>query len=138
MIYTSYFGVINKLPENCVVVSICGKAPDSYHGVEFKRLAPKKEFFMEWKKNHDNEFYCKNYKELVTDKQDPYQIIEDMINFLPAEIQQIIKSSDLPIWKNPDFHIVMVCYEIPSDFCHRHLAADWMCEAGIPVKELIV
>ena len=31
--------------------------------------------------------------------------------------------------------IVLVCYEIPSDFCHRHLVADWLRERGFDIEE---
>lgn len=57
MIYTSYFAKLKSLPENIIPISICGKTPDWYKGIQYKRLAPKYEFFMEWKKNHDNEYF---------------------------------------------------------------------------------
>ena len=28
------------------------------------------------------------------------------------------------------------CYEKPSDFCHRHLVADWLNKNGVECKEL--
>lgn len=55
MIYTSYFAKLKSLPENIIPISICGKAPDWYKGLQYKKLAPKYDFFMEWKKNHDSE-----------------------------------------------------------------------------------
>ena len=51
MIYTSYFAKLKSLPENIIPISICGKAPDWYKGLQYKKLAPKYDFFMEWKKN---------------------------------------------------------------------------------------
>ena len=56
-IYTSYFAKLRSLPENIVPISICGKAPDWYTGLQYKKLAPKYGFFMEWKKTHDNDYY---------------------------------------------------------------------------------
>lgn len=32
---------------------------------------------------------------------------------------------------------IMLCYESPNDFCHRHLVSQWMRDAGIDVKELV-
>lgn len=136
MIYTSYFAAIKKFDKNCIPVAICGKAPESYNGVEYKKLAPKKDFFMKWKETGDNDYYCKNFAELVTGPQDPYAVVDEIINFLPGDIQQLIRSAAVPIWKNKDIHIVLVCYE-QKGFCHRHLVADWMTNAGIPVKELL-
>ena len=31
--------------------------------------------------------------------------------------------------------IALVCYEKPGDFCHRHLVADWLNEAGYQCEE---
>ena len=31
--------------------------------------------------------------------------------------------------------IALVCYEKPSDFCHRQLVAEWFTKNGIPCKE---
>jgi len=31
--------------------------------------------------------------------------------------------------------IALVCYEKPGDFCHRHLVAEWLRAADIPVEE---
>lgn len=56
MIYTSYFAQLRNMPENIIPISICGKAPDWYDGLQYKKLAPKYGFFTEWKKIHDNDF----------------------------------------------------------------------------------
>ena len=32
-------------------------------------------------------------------------------------------------------HIALICYEKPTDFCHRHLVADWFNKNGIRCKE---
>lgn len=31
--------------------------------------------------------------------------------------------------------LVMLCWEKPGDFCHRHIVADWLRKAGYEVKE---
>ena len=30
---------------------------------------------------------------------------------------------------------VLLCWEKPGDFCHRHIVADWLKKAGYEVKE---
>lgn len=45
MIFTSYFGKLSKLPPGIIPISICGKAPDWYKGLQYKKLAPKYQFF---------------------------------------------------------------------------------------------
>lgn len=112
MIYTSYFAKLNSLPDNIIPISICGKAPDWYKGLEYKKLAPKYDFFMKWKENHDNDYYIKCFNEQVLDKLDPtYTFIE------------LKALCGVPIMGDVD--ICLICYEKPSDFCHRHLVADW-------------
>ena len=68
MIYTSYFAQLKNLPDNIIPISICGKAPDWYHGLQYKKLAPKYDFFMKWKENHDNNYYIKCFNEQVLSK----------------------------------------------------------------------
>ena len=53
-LYTSYFAKMRKIPKDVVCVAICGKTPDWYSGLTYKKLAPKYKFFMEWKQNNDN------------------------------------------------------------------------------------
>jgi hypothetical protein len=40
-IYTSYYAKSKKIPEDIVRISIAGKAPEYYTGIQYKALAPK-------------------------------------------------------------------------------------------------
>ena len=62
MIYTSYFAKLKSLPDNIVPISICAKAPDWYKGLQYKKLAPKYDFFMKWEEIYDNDYYIKCFK----------------------------------------------------------------------------
>ena len=121
MIYTSYFGNLRNIPDGMVPIAICGKSPDWYKGLEYKKLAPKYKFFMEWKQNHDNDFYIKHFNEEVLDTLD--------VNSVVSELERLRDTI------NDCEDIVLLCYEKPGDFCHRHLVADWFNENGIPCKE---
>jgi len=112
MIYTSYFAKLKKLPESIIPISICGKAPDWYKGIQYKKLAPKYGFFMEWKKNHDNDYYIEHFDKEVLNNLNAEQVV--------YELYKLSKSKD----------IVLICYEKPSDFCHRHLVHKWLVENG--------
>lgn len=107
-IYTSYFAAVKKLPDELCPIAICGKSPDWWNGKSTKVLAPKLWFFKEWKKNHDNDFYIKNFNSEVLSKLEPIEVVK-MLN----------KMSD---GKTP----CMICYEKPLDFCHRHIVAEWL------------
>lgn len=54
---------------------------------------------------------------------------------LPKDVQSQYRLCNCPFWANPNQHIVLVCYEKPADFCHRHLVADWMKQHGIQMEE---
>lgn len=119
-IYTSYFAKLRKLPENAVPISICGKAPDWYTGLQYKKLAPKYDFFMKWKQDHDDAEYIRCFDAQVLDGLDPTKVFE--------ELQSMA---------GPDKIIVLICYEKPGDFCHRHLVAKWFTKHGIPCEEYV-
>ena len=115
--YTSYFANVRNLPEGIVPISICGKAPDGWKGIEYRRLAPKWWFFKEWKENHDNDFYIRNFNAEVLDKLNPTEVWK--------------KLSELSDGKP----FALICYEKPGDFCHRHLVAEWLGENGYEIEE---
>jgi hypothetical protein len=77
-IFTTYYANLIHLPLDIVPISIAGRCPDNYHGLEYKKLAPKIGFFMEWKENHDNDFYIRHFSSEVLDKLDPYKVIEEL------------------------------------------------------------
>lgn len=117
MIYTSYFAKLKSLPKNIIPISICGKAPDWYKGLQYKRLAPKYDFFMKWKETHDNDYYIKCFNEQVLNKLDAHEVV--------TNLQSLGGEHD----------ICLICYEKPGDFCHRHLVADWLNENGLECEE---
>ena len=131
MIYTSYFAKLKSLPEDVIPISICGKAPDWYKGLQYKKLAPKYDFFMEWKKNHDNDYYIKCFKEQVLDKLN----VDDVVKELDSLLIDVTTTLNYKVDSMLVPRIALVCYEKPSDFCHRHLVADWLNKNGISCKE---
>lgn len=131
MIYTTYFAKLKSLPDNVIPISICAKAPSWYKGLEYKKLAPKYDFFMKWKENHDNDYYIKCFKEQVLDKLDQLEVIDELYALLPEKEQFLLYITNCPPWSNDNINIALVCYEKPSDFCHRQLVSDWLNE--IPV-----
>ena len=76
---------------------------------------------MKWKENHDNDYYIKCYNEQVLSKLNPKQVFVDLIELTHSWIT-------FP-------KIALVCYEKPSDFCHRHLVSKWLSENGYECKE---
>lgn len=117
VIYTTYFSNIKNLPREIVPIAICGRSPESWKGLEYKRLAPKWEFFKVWKENHDNAYYVTEFRKQVLDKLNPHSVV--------MELERMSGGND----------IALVCYEKPTDFCHRHLVANWLNTFGYNVEE---
>lgn len=123
MIYTSYFAKLKELENhNVIPISICGKSPNWYKGLQYKKLAPKYGFFMEWKKNHDNDYYIEHFQKEVLDGLDATEVILDFSRMVHG----------FNVGEND---IALICYEKPSDFCHRHLVAEWLNENGFKCEE---
>ena len=120
MIYTSYFAKLKKLPEAIIPISICGKAPNWYKGIQYKKLAPKYNFFQEWKKTHDNAYYIEHFQKEVLDNLIADKVFEELSTL------------------SGDRTFALICYEKPTDFCHRHLVSDWLCDNGYRCEELML
>lgn len=117
-IYTSYYAKSKKIPEDIVKISIAGGAPKGYSGLQYKKVAPKYGFFMKWKENHDNDFYIKHFNSEVLNTLNAQDVYKDL--------ERLSNGKDC----------VLLCYEKPEDFCHRHLVADWLNkELNIDVQE---
>ena len=113
LVFTSYYSMVSKLPDYIVPIAISGGIPDFWNGRPWTRkLAPKKWFFDEWKKNHDNDFYTRNFENEVLSKLDPIGVLKWLYDTANKK-----ESGKIPC---------MICYERPDSFCHRHLVADWL------------
>ena len=109
-IYTSYFAKVKQLKETGLtnLVCIAGYAPKFFYELDGARfypdLAPRRGWFLEWKNKHlSNEWYIERYNETVLSKLNPEKVLSDLGD-----------------------NAVMLCYEKPGDFCHRHLIAEWL------------
>lgn len=119
MIYTSYFGNLKKLPKDFVPIAICGKSPDFYKGLEYKKLAPSWSIYSEYKRTLDMNTYIKRFKE------------ERLAFLLPQYVVQDIET--LAEGKTA----VLLCYEKPTDFCHRHIVSAWLHQNGFECREFM-
>lgn len=122
MIYTGYYARLKKYIEaGLVPISIAGKAPDFYNGIEYKKLAPKYDFFIRWKRGEiDNFGYVELFNKEVLSTLDQNQV--------EKELYELSGGKDL----------ILLCYEKQGDFCHRHQVADWLEEKSIRVDEFVV
>lgn len=99
-------------------ISIAGRCPKTYTGIEYKKLAPKYNFFAKYLEDGDKEAYTKSYYDEVLAPLDPYEIYNELCGLVEDE----------PI---------LLCWEHEKLFCHRHLVADWLMEhLAIEIEEI--
>lgn len=112
-IYTSYFGLsrrIRKEHPDFAQIAICGKLVFPWDGLTYQVLAPRKWFFDEWKTGHDDAKYVERFNDEVLGKLDRDHVLADLGRLAGGD----------------DKTAVLMCYEKPGDFCHRHLVAKWL------------
>lgn len=119
-IYTGYFAKYHKYRENYTCVSIAGRSPDFFKGVTYKKLAPKYEFFIKYKKG---KISCKEfiecYEKEILSKLNPRDVLKELYELTYSE------------------KIILLCWEKTINFCHRHLVAKWLQnELGKTIKEI--
>ncbi len=108
MIYTSYFANLKKFP-NVTPISIARYSPHWISCDTYTRLSPTPQILLEYKKGSmSTERYIELYVEQVLAGLDINSVISDLY---------VISKG------NP---IALCCYEKSSDFCHRHLVANWI------------
>ena len=87
--------------------------------IHMKELAPSWSIFSEYKKNNNKEEYTNRFYSEILAPKNPMEILTKINSHGPNSI--------------------LLCYESPSNFCHRHLVAEWLnrlCKTTI--IELIV
>lgn len=117
-IYTTYFDNVINLPSDIAPISIALKPPKEWNGLQYRKLAPKEEFFYKWRENRDNEYYIEHFNSEVLAILDANIVLE--------ELQGLANGYD---------SIALVCYELPNEFCHRHLISQWLMLNGFEVEE---
>lgn len=107
--YTSNYQNCHGLKSHELSISGDRGALVNYQGKCYPALAPKKEFWQIWHNNigkisdqTNTYYYINNYYKEVLSKLDPESLYNELKNK------------------------VLLCYEKPDEFCHRHLVAAWL------------
>lgn len=124
-IYTGYYARTNEYKKHGLApISISWKVPDKWLSDEnkwYKSLAPKYDIWREYNTIHNEEIYVSRFTNEVLSKLEPSKVLSDLK----------VLSGD----KDP----ILICYEKPECFCHRHIVGVWLYESlGIPVNEYYV
>lgn len=120
MIYTSYFAQLKKIRNaNGYAVSIAKWNPKWYTGDSCVWFQPSASLLTHYKEGTVNE---EEYRK---------QFLDNLSSIDPAPIIDDLKD------RAAGRDIYLLCYEKPSDFCHRHIVAEWLKEHGIDCEEKI-
>ncbi len=115
-IYTSYFANLKNIPDYIIPISVCRRPPKGYTGLEYKVLAPSTKLLSEWHRNNNES----NYR---------FEFARQLVSLDVSRILDVLN------YMSDGHDVVLVCYEGPSKFCHRHLIAEWLNKHGYDVKE---
>lgn len=120
-IRTSYFRWANHFdPDKYCLIGIAGKSPAGWPGFEYKRLAPSWSIYKEW---HDARERSSGSLEETTkiDNNYTYRFVAERL----AQLDAADVVSDIEKMANGKIP-VLLCYEKPGSFCHRHIVAKWL------------
>lgn len=108
-LYTSYYARSGKHP-NAVAISVI--SPSFYQGKKYLNLAPTWDLLRAYKSGQvDDKGYTEWYLRLLQERKlTPQSVVDDL-----------------------EEGSVLLCYEGPGKFCHRHVVAEWL-EAGADVE----
>lgn len=120
--FTGYFSKIGSYKNvGLEPVSISVKSPTFFVGKSYKILAPSEFLLKEFKygsHKYDTEFYTKTFEGYLNSLSFS-KVLSDLTNLVDVSLDKV----------------VLLCYEKPSSFCHRHLVAAWFINHGIICKE---
>ena len=120
IIFTSYLSNVAKLNKmRFKPIFIASRWPSNIQLFdEYKVLAPSLKLIGSYiRKEITEEEYTPIYCEYLSTLT-PSNVISDLYNFC--------RKKESP---------VLICYEKPGDFCHRHLVSDWLNENGFICTE---
>ena len=121
MIYTGYYGGLTRIVGDIAKVQVSNSAPVPVD-IKFEKAIP------------DWAFIVKPYKDGLITKEEYEQRYTLQLDKFRENILGVIK-----YFSSTDKDYILLCYEKPGDFCHRHILADYINKAlgeGI-VKEYV-
>lgn len=116
MVLTGYFAQVKKYKEkNLSLINIALVKPDWFkESIEnYPDLYPTKEILYEFNYSGNVDNYIESYSGILA-KLNPEKVYRDLDNK------------------------IILCYEKPTDFCHRHLVAIWLNQNGFECREFNV
>lgn len=116
--YTGYFAKLKTYTDaGLTPVAISRMQPTFYKGLSYTKLAPTWSILSAFKHPEvvgeeyaSKETYIKRFNEEILKPLDAWQVVSELEKMTGVD----------------DSKIILLCYEKPTDFCHRHLVASWL------------
>jgi len=113
MIYTSYFAAMKKMSSyqktRCVGIALY--VPKGIFIPRYPKLAPPKDILYRYKETRDVNKYTIDYNNYLS-------------TLDPKIVERELRNR------------ILVCFESPEKFCHRHLVSKWLNDNGFKCEEL--
>ena len=113
MIYTGYFAKMDKYPTELERVSIARFTPKGINIRKYEKLMPSQNILTFYKNTGNESDYRDAYNAMLM-RIDVDKVADDLEN------------------------CILLCYEKPESFCHRHLVSAWFTKHGIECKEYLI
>lgn len=119
-IATGYFANYNKyIRLGYISISICLKPPKFFTGLQLKQLAPSWELLEKYKNNNISaDEYITQYRNQIKSSIKKKEILGKLTSYGDK--------------------VVLLCYEKPFDFCHRHVIGRMLSTKQYPIYEVNV
>lgn len=111
MIYTGYYGGLGVIDNDTVTVQVSNSAPINVD-IRFEKAIP------------DWAFIVKPYKDGEIDQQEYIRRYTDQLDKYRENILGVIE-----YFKSTLKDYILLCYETPDKFCHRHILAKYINDA---------
>lgn len=113
-IHTSYYGNIKNIPKDYLLVATSGYIPPEIEklvDIWDKTLAPSKSIYFNYKSDSDESEYVNRFK---LERLSKINICGTMQKWHLHALEYGKENKD----------IILLCYERPEEFCHRHILAE--------------
>ena len=117
MVLTGYFAQVKKYKEKGLqFINISLFKPEWFKEpiMDYPDLFPTKEMLFDFKETGNENRYIVAYSNGILAKLNPEKVFNDLNNK------------------------IILCYEKPTDFCHRHLISIWLNQNGFECREFNV
>ena len=93
------------------LISVALKTPNGFRGMSYRKLSPKYDWWQD-RYEHSYEWFKEQFQKTVLDELDVHDVVKKL-------------GEDA----------ILCCWEKDDTFCHRHIIADWIREAGYIIEE---